>query len=114
MQRRIDELQSQMDILRQSVLDLLSGSHVAGSPALSRPRALPQEVYLMGGFNGVEWLGSVERYRPATDEWEEVAPMAAKRSYAASAVLDGLAYVFGGGEGQLWYDTGERLGDEVE
>lgn len=99
-----------MDTLRQSVVDLLSGGHVAGSPAPSPVRPRPQEVYLMGGFNGTEWLGSVDRYRPSRDEWEVVAPMSAKRSYAASAVLDGMVYVFGGGEGQLWYDTGEGRG----
>ncbi|GAQ85657.1 hypothetical protein KFL_002470160 [Klebsormidium nitens] len=58
----------------------------------------PQEVYLMGGFNGLECLSSVERCRPSRDEWQVLAPMSAKRLFAASAVLDRMVYVFGGGD----------------
>ena len=47
-----------------------------------------------GGVGG--WLSSVERYDPALDAWEEVAPMAEGRDTHAVAVLDGKLYAVGG------------------
>ena len=41
-------------------------------------------------------LSSVERYDPALNAWEAVAPMAAARVLAAAAVLDGKLYAVGG------------------
>ncbi|GAQ85647.1 hypothetical protein KFL_002470040 [Klebsormidium nitens] len=81
-----------------------------GTPPFHGPQSLTPfgEVYLMGGWNGTRWLGSVDRYRPSRNEWEEVAPMWAERYHAASAVLGGMVYVFGGRGCQLCYDTVER------
>jgi len=42
------------------------------------------------------FLSSVERYDPALDAWEAVAPMAAARVEHAVAVLDGKLYAAGG------------------
>jgi len=41
-------------------------------------------------------LSSVERYDPATNVWEAVAPMAAARYDHAVAVLNGKLYAVGG------------------
>ena len=48
-------------------------------------------------------LSSVERYDPAKNAWEAVAPMSAARAAPAAAVVDGKLYVMGG------YDSGIRL-----
>ena len=48
----------------------------------------------MGGFGGGA-LSSLERYNPATNAWEAVAPIAA-RSRLSVAVLDGKLYAVGG------------------
>ena len=52
----------------------------------------------MGGRNndGSLSLASVERYDPALDAWEAVAPMGTARSRHAVAVLDGKLYAVGG------------------
>ena len=50
----------------------------------------------MGGYSGDGWLSSVERYDPALNVWEAVAPMASDRSRHAVAVLDGKLYAVGG------------------
>jgi len=55
---------------------------------------------VMGGFDGQNRLSSVERYDPATNAWEAVAPMSTARSYSAAAVFDGKLYVMGGFDGQ--------------
>ena len=45
-----------------------------------------------------EFVNSLERYDPSTNEWEEeaVAPMPAARNYVGTAVLEGKLYAAGG------------------
>ena len=55
----------------------------------------------MGGHTNdyeglLSYLTSVERYDPATNAWEAVAPMATARCTFAVAVLDGKLYAVGG------------------
>ena len=53
--------------------------------------------YAVGGLSdGVGRLSSVERYDPAMNAWEAVAPMATARDYHAVAMLDGKLYAVGG------------------
>ena len=56
---------------------------------------LDGKLYAVGGFNN-GFLSSAERYDPALDVWEEVAPMATPRMNHAVAVLDGTLYAVGG------------------
>ena len=56
---------------------------------------LDGKLYAVGGVGDV-FLSSVERYDPATNAWEEVAPMMAARVNLAAAALDGKLYVVGG------------------
>ena len=59
--------------------------------------ALDGKLYAMGGYSGDgSDLSSVERYDPATNAWEAVAPMATGRYYHAVAALDGKLYAVGG------------------
>ena len=65
---------------------------------------LDSKLYAVGGWDdNVNVLRSVERYDPALDAWEAVAPMAAARCAFGLAVLDGRLYAAGGGnnEGSL-------------
>ena len=58
---------------------------------------LDGKVYAAGGYSdGVGRLSSVERYDPATNAWEAVAPMAAARFALGVAVLDGKLYAVEG------------------
>jgi len=49
-----------------------------------------------GGLHGSPQLSSAERYDPALDAWEAVAPMAEARAAHAAAVLEGKLYAVGG------------------
>ena len=63
---------------------------------------LDSKLYAVGGFsNGDDdgLLSSVERYDPALDAWEAVAPMEEARDSHAVAVLDGKLYAVGGYDG---------------
>ena len=73
---------------------------MAAARAALRLAVLEGKVYAVGGFSaGAGSLSSVERYDPATNAWEEVAPMAAARRAAGVAVLDGKLYAIGMSEG---------------
>ena len=80
------------------------------SAAMARLKELDQELeetrrkygtdklYAAGGINddGFGILSSVERYDPATNAWEAVAPLATERMNHGVAVLDGKLYAVGG------------------
>ena len=55
----------------------------------------------MGGHDAQNRLSSVERYDPAKNAWEAVAPMSAARYGPAAAVVDGKLYVMGGQDGGI-------------
>ena len=61
---------------------------------------LEGKLYAVGGVDSDEYgegtLSSVERYDPALNVWEAVAPMAEKRYGHAVAVLEGRLYAAGG------------------
>ena len=61
--------------------------------------ALGGWVYCIGGFNGVQYLGTVEAYDPASDTWVPRAPMPTPRASAQAAVLNGKIHVVGGFNG---------------
>ena len=41
--------------------------------------AFNQLIYVIGGFDGVEYFSSVRSFNPVTKEWTDVAPMNSKR-----------------------------------
>ncbi|XP_076094839.1 kelch-like protein 10 [Mytilus galloprovincialis] len=65
-------------------------------------------IYVIGGFDGVEYFNSVRCFNPIYKEWSEVAPMNAKRCYVSVAVLDGYIYAMGGFDGHIRQNTAER------
>jgi len=56
---------------------------------------LDGKLYAVGGSGGGA-LSSVERYDPALNAWEAVAPMAVRRIAFGVAVLEGKLYAVGG------------------
>ncbi|KAL5727368.1 hypothetical protein ACHQM5_000576 [Ranunculus cassubicifolius] len=66
-------------------------------------------MFIMGGFDGVSWLSSMDCYSPSKDKIKSLEPMNSVRSHAAAAVLDGFIYTYGGwnryGKTKMWYDT---------
>ena len=59
-------------------------------------------------LDGGGFLSSVERYDPATNAWEAVAPMGTARVVLAVAVLDGKLYAVGGESNDNYLSSVER------
>ncbi|XP_041858727.1 kelch-like protein 6 [Melanotaenia boesemani] len=55
------------------------------------------KVYVLGGFDGVQRLASVEAYDPFHNRWTQVTPLAIGVSSFAGASFDKWIYVIGGG-----------------
>ena len=58
--------------------------------------ALEQYIYVVGGYDSVHQLPSVERYDVETDQWEAVATMNSPRSALSVAVVNNRLYALGG------------------
>lgn len=50
---------------------------------------------MVGGYDGVNQLNSVERYDTERDEWEFIAPVKTARSALSVSVLDNKLYALG-------------------
>ena len=61
---------------------------------------MPDGIYAIGGFDGEDYLSSVERYDELTDRWVQVASLKRKRcTMAAVGSIDNqYIYVMGGFE----------------
>lgn len=113
----MSELKSQMNILNtqgqehsNKLLYLSTSRSYAGSPVAEAQRVpqAPQELYILGGLADV-WLDSVVAFSPHPNQLKNVTPLLAPRSYAASSILHGYIYLYGGGDGTSWSDSGIRL-----
>ena len=70
------------------------------------------QLYAVGGFNDDNgFLSSVERYDPATNAWEAVAPLTLARFGARVAALEGKLYAVGG---RIEDDEVDRPANSVE
>lgn len=64
---------------------------------------MDKHVYVIGGFDGVEYFNSVRCFNPLTMIWSDAANMHSKRCYVSTAVLGDMIYAMGG------YNGHERL-----
>ncbi|GJX99324.1 development/cell death domain-containing protein [Tanacetum coccineum] len=70
--------------------------------------SLPDDsILLIGGYDGVSWLSSLDCYSPSQNLSKSLSPMHTERCYAAVSKLDGELFVFGGGTRGQWFDTVE-------
>lgn len=76
------------------VSDLLNTTLIAitGPRAYHGTVCIGHVIYIVGGFDGVEYFNSVRAYYPVTKSWAEVAPMNAKRLFVSNN-LDSLMSV---------------------
>lgn len=85
---------------------------------LPRPRAyhaaitVRDNVYVVGGFNGLHYLNSVICFNASRKKWEERAPMYMSRCYISAAEIDGVVYVCGGYDGRQRHNSAERYSME--
>lgn len=68
-----------------------------------------ESIYLVGGYDGESWLSTLDSYFPFEDVIKSFKPMKSVRSYASVAWLNSELYVFGGGDGSMWYNTGINI-----
>ena len=54
------------------------------------------KLVVTGGFDGIEYLNSVEEFDCTTKQWQMLPPMLARRVEHASTVMNGKLYVVGG------------------
>lgn len=66
-------------------------------------------LFLIGGFDGRSWLATMDLYCTSQSVTKPLKPMNSVRSYASVVRLNSEIYVFGGGNGCVWYDTGMRF-----
>ena len=59
-------------------------------------------VFLGGRVDERRSLAAVERYNPAVDEWEEVAPLSGPRRSVSVAAQNGRLYAIGGSGTIRW------------
>ncbi|KAM9368980.1 kelch-like protein 10 [Phaethornis superciliosus] len=70
-------------------------------------------IYVIGGFDSVDYFNSVKRFDLLRRTWQEVAPMHSQRCYISVAVLHGFIYAMGGYDGQTRLNTAERYQPET-
>ncbi|PWA89736.1 development/cell death domain, Galactose oxidase, beta-propeller [Artemisia annua] len=74
--------------------------------------SLPDDsILLIGGYDGVSWLSSLDCYSPSQNLTKSLSPMLTERCYAAVSKLDGEFFVFGGGTRGQRFNTVEKKED---
>jgi len=63
------------------------------------------KIYVVGGWDGYNALGSVEEYDPASNSWKYMASMTTSRYALATATAEGRIYAIGGN----WGGSGGHL-----
>ena len=66
-------------------------------------------MYAVGGHDGINYLKTVERYNPETNEWTCVASMGARRGGVGVAPLGGCLYATGGYDGASNLNTSGKV-----
>lgn len=92
-----------------------SGEWEAMPPLPSGPRSLSAaapmggRIYVVGGFNGSEFLNSVEVFAADRESWEPGPPLLQRRGGLALATAGGHLYACGGREGSRYLNSVERF-----
>ncbi|OXB63688.1 hypothetical protein ASZ78_009003 [Callipepla squamata] len=70
-------------------------------------------VYVIGGFDSVDYFNSVKRFDPVKRTWCQVAPMHSRRCYVSVTVLNDFIYAMGGFDGYMRLNTAEQYEPET-
>ncbi|KAJ8721599.1 hypothetical protein PYW07_002374 [Mythimna separata] len=81
----------------------------AGPRAYHGTAVLGYCIYVIGGFDGMDYFNSCRCFDAVTKSWREVAPMNARRCYVSVAVLGETIYAMGGYDGHHRQNTAERF-----
>ncbi|XP_056630797.1 kelch-like protein 10 [Diorhabda sublineata] len=66
------------------------------------------KIYVIGGFDGMDYFNSCRCFDAVTKCWKEIAPMHGRRCYVSTAVLGDLIYAMGGYDGHHRQNTAEK------
>ncbi|CAG9769823.1 unnamed protein product [Ceutorhynchus assimilis] len=65
-------------------------------------------IYIIGGFDGMDYFNSCRCFDAVTKTWKEIAPMHSRRCYVSTAVVNDQIYAMGGYDGHHRQNTAER------
>lgn len=65
-------------------------------------------IFVIGGFDGMDYFNSCRCFNAVNKNWREVAPMNARRCYVSVGTLNELIYAMGGYDGHHRQNTAER------
>ncbi|XP_047054911.1 kelch-like protein 22 [Lolium rigidum] len=99
METKIQQLQYQYEKLQLEYSAALLGE--------KRNNVEGPSIFLIGGHNGYTCLPSLDSFYPTIDRLVPLRPMSSARAYAAVAAFNEHLFVFGGGDGDSWYNTVE-------
>ncbi|XP_021203924.1 kelch-like protein 10 isoform X7 [Bombyx mori] len=81
----------------------------AGPRAYHGTAVLGSCIYVIGGFDGMDYFNSCRCFDAVTKIWREVAPMNARRCYVSVAVVGETIYAMGGYDGHHRQNTAEKF-----
>ncbi|KAK7110160.1 kelch-like protein 10 isoform X2 [Littorina saxatilis] len=70
--------------------------------------AVGHKIYIVGGFDGVEYFNNCRVFDPIVRLWSEAAPMHAKRCYVSVSLVNDSIYAMGGFDGHVRQNSVER------
>ncbi|CAF0881192.1 unnamed protein product [Didymodactylos carnosus] len=70
-------------------------------------------MYVIGGFDGIEYFSSCRTFHLIKKEWREIAPMNERRCYVSVAYLPPYLYTMGGFNGHVRQNTAEKYDRET-
>ncbi|XP_037078214.1 kelch-like protein 10 [Pollicipes pollicipes] len=80
----------------------------AGPRAYHGTAVIGFDIYVIGGFDGMDYFNSCRCFNAVTKQWREVGPMNARRCYVSVGILDSFIYAMGGYDGHHRQNTVER------
>ncbi|XP_028138655.2 kelch-like protein 10 isoform X3 [Diabrotica virgifera virgifera] len=80
----------------------------AGSRAYHGTAVVGFKIYVIGGFDGMDYFNSCRCFDAVTKTWKEVAPMHSRRCYVSTSVLKGTIYAMGGYDGHSRKNSAEK------
>nr|CAH7722297.1 unnamed protein product [Callosobruchus chinensis] len=66
------------------------------------------KIYVIGGFDGMDYFNSCRCLDAVAKSWKEIAPMHARRCYVSTTVLNEIIYAMGGYDGHHRQNTAEK------
>jgi kelch-like protein 10 len=75
--------------------------------------ALDNLIYIVGGYDGTNYLNTVQSYNPITKNWQDCACMYHSRCYVSACSQDGKIYALGGFNGISRTNSAERYSSSL-